>query len=101
MNRHERYSRRSGGEYVDENNPIPGWIDPITLEPCANPAISPYGHVMGMATWKVSLPPPPPLPHQVILVLQKILSGISFADLLRGSSNPSRQNGMLVSGGTM
>ena len=53
MNRHERYSKRSGGEYVDENNPIPGWIDPITLEPCANPAISPYGHVMGMATWKV------------------------------------------------
>ena len=53
VNRHERYSKRSGGEYVDENNPIPGWIDPITLEPCANPAISPYGHVMGMATWKV------------------------------------------------
>ena len=61
VNRHERYSKRSGGEYVDENNPIPGWIDPITLEPCANPAISPYGHVMGMATWKVT--PPSYIPH--------------------------------------
>ena len=30
-------------------------IDPITLEPVINPAISPYGHVMGMATWKAVL----------------------------------------------
>ena len=37
----------------DPDNPLPGFIDPITLEPVANPAISPLGHVMGLATWKV------------------------------------------------
>ena len=27
----------------DDTNPLPGFIDPITLEPVVNPAISPYG----------------------------------------------------------
>jgi len=31
---------------VDEN-PLPGFTDPITLEEVVKPAISPYGHVMG------------------------------------------------------
>lgn len=43
----------SGGVFPDPDNPLPGFIDPITLEPVANPAISPLGHVMGLATWKV------------------------------------------------
>ena len=30
-------------------------IDPITLEPVVNPAISPYGHVMGYGTWRAVL----------------------------------------------
>ena len=30
-------------------------IDPITLEPVVTPAISPYGHVMGLATWNAVL----------------------------------------------
>lgn len=59
VSRHERYRKRCGGdsneEYVDKDNPLPGFIDPITLEPIASPAISPWGHVMGMATWKVRL----------------------------------------------
>jgi len=38
---------------VDETNPLPKLIDPITLEPVVTPAISPFGHVMGLATWKV------------------------------------------------
>lgn len=38
---------------MDADNPLPGFIDPITLEPVATPAISPWGHVMGSATWKV------------------------------------------------
>jgi hypothetical protein len=29
------------------DNPLPGYIDPITLEEVVQPAISPYGHVMG------------------------------------------------------
>lgn len=29
------------------NNPLPGFIDPITLEEVVKPAISKYGHVMG------------------------------------------------------
>jgi hypothetical protein len=39
----------------DESNPCAGLIDPITLEPVVNPAISPFGHVMGMATWTACL----------------------------------------------
>ena len=38
---------------MDEDNPLPGFIDPITLQPVVNPAISPHGHVMGLQTWKV------------------------------------------------
>ena len=37
----------------DADNPLPDLIDPITLQPVVNPAISKYGHVMGAATWKV------------------------------------------------
>ena len=53
VNRHERYRNRCGGTYVDEDNPLPGWMDPITMEPAVSPAISPWGHIMGMPTWKV------------------------------------------------
>lgn len=40
---------------ADDDNPVPDLIDPITLEPVIRPAISPYGHVMGIATWKAVL----------------------------------------------
>lgn len=56
MSRTERYRKRCGDEgnlTVDETNPLPKLIDPITLEPVVTPAISPFGHVMGLATWKV------------------------------------------------
>jgi len=39
----------------DAGNPLPGHVDPITLEPVVAPAISPFGHVMGMATWRAVL----------------------------------------------
>lgn len=60
MSRTERYKKRcaadgDGTEYVDVDNPLPGFIDPITLEPVVTPAMSPHGHVMGLATWKVGL----------------------------------------------
>ncbi|RKP07077.1 hypothetical protein THASP1DRAFT_24705 [Thamnocephalis sphaerospora] len=32
-------------------NPLPGYIDPITLEEVVKPAISPFGHVMGYDNW--------------------------------------------------
>ena len=32
-------------------NPLPGFIDPITLEEVIKPTISPFGHVMGYDTW--------------------------------------------------
>ncbi|KAI8057224.1 hypothetical protein BDF22DRAFT_670182 [Syncephalis plumigaleata] len=32
-------------------NPLPGYIDPITLEEVVKPAISPHGHVMGYDNW--------------------------------------------------
>ena len=56
VSRTERYRKRCGDEgnpTVDETNPLPKLIDPITLEPVVTPAISPFGHVMGLATWKV------------------------------------------------
>ena len=58
MSRSERYKKRCAADgdesgMVDESNPLPDFIDPITLDPVIAPAISPYGHVMGLATWKV------------------------------------------------
>ena len=38
-------------EGIDDDNPLPGFIDPITLEAVVKPAISPYGHVMGYDTF--------------------------------------------------
>jgi len=62
VNRSERYKNRCvdrGDKNVEEeqnaDNPLPGFTDPITLEPVVNPAISPYGHVMGIATWRAVL----------------------------------------------
>ncbi|KAJ1973963.1 hypothetical protein H4R35_003843 [Dimargaris xerosporica] len=37
--------------FHDPENPLPGFTDPITLEPVVKPAISPYGHVMGYESW--------------------------------------------------
>jgi len=34
-----------------KENPLPGFIDPITLDEVEQPAISPYGHVMSYASW--------------------------------------------------
>ncbi len=62
MTRRERYRKRceDAGDAAllpdpEADNPLPGRLDPITLEPVVNPAISPYGHVMGLATWRVVL----------------------------------------------
>ncbi|KAK9853652.1 hypothetical protein WJX84_008141 [Apatococcus fuscideae] len=55
VNRAERARRRHGDESdagkTDVDNPLPGVLDPITLEPIVRPAMSLYGHVMGLATW--------------------------------------------------
>ncbi|KAI8814726.1 hypothetical protein BJ742DRAFT_765944 [Cladochytrium replicatum] len=41
-----------GEEYrFDDENPLPGFIDPITLDEVVRPAISPYGHVMSYDSW--------------------------------------------------
>ena len=72
ISRAERYRARAaardgsdGGEEAgpdpdNEDNPVPHLIDPITLEPARRPAISPAGHVMGLATWKAVLAGPEP-----------------------------------------
>lgn len=36
---------------VDVTNPLPELIDMITNAPVIQPAISPYGHVLGYQTW--------------------------------------------------
>lgn len=38
-------------ESCDPTCPLPGFIDPITLEQIIKPAISKYGHVMGYDSW--------------------------------------------------
>ncbi|KAJ2761355.1 hypothetical protein H4S06_001248 [Coemansia sp. BCRC 34490] len=48
-----------GAAAVDPDNPLPELIDPITLEPVAKPAISPYGHVMDYNSWVRCLMFPP------------------------------------------
>ncbi|PSC71800.1 Transforming growth factor beta regulator 1 [Micractinium conductrix] len=60
VNRSERYRKRleDNGDDVsglDKDNPLPRFIDPITMGAVVRPAISPYGHVAGLATWKVVL----------------------------------------------
>lgn len=60
VSRNERYKKRlmdqgEDASAIDEDNPLPHLLDPITLEPVVRPAISPYGHVMGMATWRAVL----------------------------------------------
>lgn len=42
------------------SNPLPDFIDPITLEPVENPMISANGIVMGRATWSRCLSQTPP-----------------------------------------
>lgn len=41
----------SADDEDDPTCPLPGFIDPITLEQVAKPAISKYGHVMGYDSW--------------------------------------------------
>ena len=58
INRQARYKRRfeadaEAGVYVDADNPLPDFMDPVTLQPVVKPAMSQYGHVMGLQTWKV------------------------------------------------
>ncbi len=59
MDRAERARRRAGEDSTfgaaDEDSPLPHVIDPITLEPVVTPAMSPAGHVMGLATWTAVL----------------------------------------------
>jgi len=41
----------SSHETKEEDNPLPGFVDPVTLCEVERPAISPYGHVMGYESW--------------------------------------------------
>ena len=36
---------------MDLTNPLPKWVDMMTGYPVQKPAMSPYGHVLGYATW--------------------------------------------------
>ncbi len=45
------FKTKSSEEQFSPDNPLPGYIDPITLEEVKRPAISPYGHVMGYDSW--------------------------------------------------
>jgi len=43
---------RSRSHARDSDNPLPDFIDVITMEPIRRPAISPSGHVLGYLTWR-------------------------------------------------
>lgn len=61
IGRFDRYRKRClkrGGLMEvaeDDENPLPDLIDLVTMQPVVTPAISPYGHVMGIATWRACL----------------------------------------------
>uniref|UniRef100_A0A7S3DCH0 Myb-like domain-containing protein n=1 Tax=Palpitomonas bilix TaxID=652834 RepID=A0A7S3DCH0_9EUKA len=44
-------SSTDDGEEEDDDNPLPDYVDPVTLDTVERPAISPFGHVMGYDTW--------------------------------------------------
>ncbi|KAJ3223869.1 hypothetical protein HK099_000589 [Clydaea vesicula] len=45
--------------FTEKNlNPLPGFIDPITLDEVIKPAISPFGHVMSYESWTRCLSDP-------------------------------------------
>jgi hypothetical protein len=48
------------GGQVRSDNPLPGIVDPITLDELVEPAISPYGHVMSKESWLRCLRRDPP-----------------------------------------
>ncbi|KAI8098333.1 uncharacterized protein B0P05DRAFT_7135 [Gilbertella persicaria] len=47
----EEYEMEESEEDLNLDNPLPGFVDPITLEEVVKPAISTYGHVMGYDSW--------------------------------------------------
>ncbi|PRP85125.1 hypothetical protein PROFUN_07196 [Planoprotostelium fungivorum] len=46
-----RSSREEEVHDPSKHNPLPGFVDHITLEEVIKPAISPYGHVLSYSTW--------------------------------------------------
>ena len=59
IQRKERYRNRmlNQGHAVDveDDNPMPEYVDPITLQSVVLPALSPYGHVAGYYSWVQAL----------------------------------------------
>ena len=59
IQRKERYLNRLMSQGQDacfeDDNPLPDYQDPITLQPVVVPALSPYGHIAGYYTWTQSL----------------------------------------------
>jgi len=43
-------------------NPLPGFVDPMTMQEVEKPAISKYGHVLGLSTWEKILKDNPVCP---------------------------------------
>ncbi|PVU95956.1 hypothetical protein BB561_001485 [Smittium simulii] len=46
-----RSESETTSDYINPNNPLPDFLDPITLEKVTKPAISRYGHVMNYDSW--------------------------------------------------
>lgn len=55
IERQSRYLKRTQQTAVPDDNPLPDYTDPITLQPVVLPALSPYGHVAGYYTWVQAL----------------------------------------------
>lgn len=77
--------------HIEDDNPLPDFIDAITLEEVIRPAISPYGHVLGYDTWSRCLSQQPkntcpftkkPLSHRDLILLTSNNIDIYRKDML-------------------
>lgn len=58
----EEVSKIKSYKSLRHMNPLPGFIDPMTMQEVEKPAISKYGHVLGIATWEKILKDNPVCP---------------------------------------
>ncbi|CAG8460077.1 7919_t:CDS:10 [Paraglomus brasilianum] len=96
-------SKEESGEEMDpymqqrNENPLPGFTDPITLDEVVKPAMSPYGHVMSYDSWVRCLSSEPtknicPLTKRPLTKRELIILTVDNIDQYRSASHTSVKN---------
>ncbi|CAG8481490.1 6832_t:CDS:10 [Paraglomus occultum] len=91
-------SKEESGEEIDpfmqqrNENPLPGFTDPITLDEVVKPAMSPYGHVMSYDSWVRCLSSEPtknicPLTKRPLTKRELIILTVDNIDQYRSASH--------------